>query len=86
MKSYIYSTYVIDWAWGKFLSSTLNFGSQEVVFGWDISLRVVLRRVTSVASRWLREDSKEGGKIGMHFDEGRKGGILGTSKLINLIN
>ncbi|MBA0732904.1 hypothetical protein Gogos_016965 [Gossypium gossypioides] len=38
----------------------LTLGAQEVVFGWDSSLRAAPQRAVPVASCWLREDPGDG--------------------------
>ncbi|MBA0621074.1 hypothetical protein Godav_006725 [Gossypium davidsonii] len=43
----------------SFCPIQLTLGSQEAVFGWDISLKAPPLRATSVASKWLREDPME---------------------------
>ncbi|MBA0772888.1 hypothetical protein Gotri_008201 [Gossypium trilobum] len=44
----------------SFCPIQLTLGSQEAMFGWDISLKAPPLRATSVASKWLREDPMEG--------------------------
>ncbi|KAG8475964.1 hypothetical protein CXB51_033009 [Gossypium anomalum] len=45
----------------------------EVVFGWDFSLRAPPRKATPIASRWLRDDSRDGIRIEMELDGGQEG-------------
>ncbi|MBA0762800.1 hypothetical protein Gotri_012368 [Gossypium trilobum] len=44
---------------------------REMVFGWDISLRAPSRRALLVASRWLRDDSRDVNMIGIDLDWGK---------------
>ncbi|KAH1129484.1 hypothetical protein J1N35_000862 [Gossypium stocksii] len=53
--------YVCRLGHGKgFCPIRLMLGAQEVVFGWDSSLRASPRRPAPVASCWLREDPGDG--------------------------
>ncbi|MBA0838703.1 hypothetical protein Goarm_004500 [Gossypium armourianum] len=53
--------------------------SPEAEFWWDISLRGPLKMAVSVTSRWLREESREVGKIRMYKDKCRDRRHVGDS-------
>ncbi|KAK5824309.1 hypothetical protein PVK06_019080 [Gossypium arboreum] len=53
----------------RFCPLCLTLGSPEAEFWWDISLRAPPKRATSVTSRWLREELREVGTIGMYMDK-----------------
>ncbi|KAK5777331.1 hypothetical protein PVK06_045298 [Gossypium arboreum] len=61
----------------------LTEGSQEVVFGWDTSLRAPPRKATPVASRWLRDDSMDGIRIEMELDGGQEERTFGDIQFVH---
>ncbi|MBA0693825.1 hypothetical protein Goari_004171 [Gossypium aridum] len=51
-------------AWKKFFLSRLTLESQEVAFGWDMSIRSPPQRATTT-SKWLQEEPVEVGNSRM---------------------
>ncbi|KAL4367491.1 hypothetical protein GQ457_05G032910 [Hibiscus cannabinus] len=52
----------------SFCPLRLTMDPKDVVFGWDLSLRSLTRRGSSVLSRWLREEVTGCGLIELRFD------------------
>lgn len=66
MNNNLYSIFLWKTRYGKsFYPVHLTLGSKEAVFGWDISLRALSRRVMTVAGKWLREELLDEGKTRM---------------------
>ncbi|KAH1113985.1 hypothetical protein J1N35_007363 [Gossypium stocksii] len=46
-------------SWRGFLPIRLTLGDQVLEFEWDVSLRVLRRRMMQTTSPWLQDDSRE---------------------------
>ncbi|MFQ6642569.1 hypothetical protein Gotur_018575, partial [Gossypium turneri] len=56
----------------SFCPSRLTLESQEVAFGWDISLRSPPRRATTTTSKWLQEEPVEAGNSRIDWEENKR--------------